>query len=89
MTKKEITRVFNKAEEGFIEEYLDNTECDGIGFWKEKRPVTLKGAVAFVRWQALQLNGEWNSEMLQEALVLLQKKAILIDTIKAKELLKG
>ena len=78
MTKAELTRVFNKAEEGYQERYLDNTECDGIGTWSAKRAVTLDGAVAFLRWQALFINGNWDSEMLGECFWLLGKKALLI-----------
>lgn len=84
MTKGNLTLVWEKADDPKFEipAYPDNnTECVGIAYWTEKRPVTLVGAVSLVRWQAANLLGGWNSEMLQETLIFLQKNAILLSSL--------
>ena len=83
MTKSDLTVVFESADDENFEVPCypeSNLECQGIANWTEKRPVTLVGAVALVRWQAKQFNGLWDSEMLQETLIYLQKKAILLSS---------
>lgn len=84
MTKDDLTLVYESAEdENFkIPAYPEmNTECHGIAYWTKKRPVTLVGAVALVRWQARNLLGGWNSDMLQETLIFLQENALLISSL--------
>ena len=83
MTKTDLTLVFESADDENFEVpcYPDNnSECWGISYWTEKRPVTLVGAVAIVRWQSMQLNGKWDCVELQATLILLQKKAILLSS---------
>ena len=83
MKNSELTLVFESADnEDFkVPAYPNfNSECDGIAYWEEKRPVTLVGAVALIRWQAMLMLGGWDSEMLQETLILLQKKATLLSS---------
>lgn len=85
MTKADLTLVYESADDKNFKvpgcpDY--NTECDGIAYWTKKRPVTLVGAVALVRWQAqLILGGGWDSDLLQETLIFLQDKAILLSSL--------
>ena len=84
MTKKELTLVYESADDPNFKtpKYPDiNTECHGIAYWETKRPVTLVGAVALVRWQAGRLVGGWDSDMLQETLLFLKEKAILLSSL--------
>lgn len=84
MTKKELTLVFESADDKNFKTpaYPDcNTECSGIAYWTKKRPVTLVGAVSLVRWQAGRLLGGWDSDMLQETLIYLQENAILLSSL--------
>lgn len=83
MTKNELTLVYEAADDEKFEvpAYPENNiECNGIAFWTEKRPVTLVGAVSLVRWQARLMLGGWDSLMLQETLIYLQQKAILLSS---------
>ncbi len=78
MTQKDLKLVLTEANNEDFDYPIGSTACEGIAYWAEKKMVTLSGAVSFLRWQAKQLNDEWDSEMLRESLVYLQKKAILI-----------
>lgn len=86
MTKADLTLVFESADdrENFkITPYPNNNmECTGIAYWTEKRPVTLEGAVSLVRWQAWTMGGFWDGAMLQETLIYLKDKAILLSSKK-------
>lgn len=84
MTKADLTLVYESADnKNFkVPAYPDiNTECHGISLWTAKRPVTLVGAVALLRWQACLMFGGWDSDELQTTLILLQEKAILISSL--------
>jgi len=86
MTKADLTLVYESAADrkNFkITPYPDsNMECTGIAYWKEKRPVTLEGAVTLLRWQAWTMGGFWDGAMLQETLIYLKDKAILLSSKK-------
>lgn len=77
MTKDELDIVFHRAHQP-VEDFANQAgACWQIAFWEEKKEVTTEQAAAFIRWQALQLNGEWNAEALREARDLLRRKAEL------------
>ena len=78
MNKAELARVYERAKRGPVEGNAIE-ELEGLAYWKERRPVTLEGAAAMLRWQALCLDGSWDYEALSECLGALGKKALLID----------
>ncbi len=83
MTKADLTLVYESADNKKfkVPAYPNiNTECHGIAYWTAKRPVTLVGAVALLRWQAKLMLGGWDSGELQTTLILLQEKAILLSS---------
>ena len=84
MTKSDLTLIFESADNKQFEVPAypnENLECLGIALWTgEKHPVTLVGAVSLVRWQAVTMLGTWDGEMLQETLIFLRDKAVLISS---------
>jgi hypothetical protein len=78
MTKEELDIVFHRANQPVENDNEKAGACDGIAFWKESKDVTLEQAAAFLRWQALQFNGEWNIEMLRDARACLRRRATLV-----------
>lgn len=79
--KREITAVVNRAMVGPMPEG-NAAALDGCAYWGKdgegKHYVLFADAVAFVRWQALMLNGEWDREMLDEATWALGKHAYIV-----------
>ena len=79
MTKQEIAKVYQAAQQ-ITTTNEDLCAWDDVCDWTEKHYVTIKQGAALLRYQALQLNGEWNSEALRECFWILSKKTILVDT---------
>ncbi len=78
MTKEELDIVFHRAHQP-VENYQEKAfALFGVAKWTEKKEVTLEQAAAFMRWQALQINGEWNTEELREVRWCLRHKTDLI-----------
>jgi len=44
----------------------------------DKKYCTIKQVAALLRWQALQLNGEWDSEELDSIFKIAQKKFLVL-----------
>jgi len=78
MIKAELDIVFHRASQPVENVSEKAGACWEISFWERKREITTEQAAAFLRWQALQINGEWDAEALREALDLLRRKADLI-----------
>ena len=78
MTKEELDICFHRAHQPVENSNEKAGACDGIMYWKEKQEVTVEEAAAFLRWQGLCLNGEWDRELLREARWCLRHKADLI-----------
>jgi hypothetical protein len=78
MNKNELDICFHRAHSQVENSTEKAGACDGIAFWEKKKEVTVEQAAAFMRWQALQLNGEWDAEALREARGYLRNKAELM-----------
>ena len=52
MTQKEVKLVLTEANNESYTYPVGSVKCDGIAYWSKKKPVTLAGAVSFLRWQA-------------------------------------
>lgn len=79
MTKEELDICFHRAhqpvEDDFIKAAIPFEEAKREG---KRIEVTTEQAAAFLRWQALQLNGEWDMEALRDAREALRRKTDLI-----------
>jgi|GEM_PF-3555206 len=78
MTKNEVSKAFRVAK---TRTYSDDdlAAFSGCAYWKKKHHVTLAQAAAYLRYQALQFDGEWDAEALKECFWVLSNKAILVD----------
>jgi hypothetical protein len=75
MTKEELDLCFHRAHQE-VEDFAVKAAIP----WEDgkKVEVTTEQAAAFLRWQALQLNGEWDAEALKDARWCLCTKTELI-----------
>jgi hypothetical protein len=75
MTKHEFNRVFELANTNTDFSKVDTEVLFGCGL-PDFQPVTctIQCAAAFIRWQALQLNGEWDSVALNECRQIFRNK---------------
>ena len=80
MTTKEFQVSFAIANDSAIDlTDVDNTNHFGFGL-RDFAPVhtTLRAVAKTIRWQALQLNGEWEAAALDEVAKLGKKKFIIL-----------
>jgi hypothetical protein len=59
-----------KTEKG---ELSESAPLDGIALHGERRMVSMAGAVSFIRWQALQFDGLWDTEELERCAVCFRR----------------
>lgn len=82
MTKAEISRALLLAQNpGNIDfSKVDQSSFEGCALpdFQGPKVVTINQAAAFLRWQALQLNGEWDAKELQNCFLLLRKEFLLL-----------
>lgn len=87
VNQKEIALIVKKAEQGpmvriddgLVEMWGQLDVTSGCAFPEfPKKGITLKCAVTFLRYQAVNLFGGWNPEELAECCWLLQKKFFLV-----------
>ena len=80
MTRREFVGLVAKAEKARFPEnlaLLAGTAADVIAAYP--RPVlSLNGALALIRWQAVNLNGSWDEEALNEVF-LFMRPAVVAD----------
>jgi hypothetical protein len=68
MTKQELQSAFTIANDSSVDlSEVDNSNHDGFGL-REFKPVhtTLRAVAKTIRWQAQQLNGDWDAKALDE-----------------------
>ncbi|MBU0959519.1 MAG: hypothetical protein KKB31_06240 [Nanoarchaeota archaeon] len=61
----EANNIYYQSDEEAVDALEQSSNLDGIALHNERRMVTKIGAIAFIRWQALQFNGNWNNEELE------------------------
>jgi hypothetical protein len=64
MTRSDFLNLIRAArtEKGDLSE---SASLDGIALHRERRMVSRAGALAFIRWQALEFSGSWDQEELE------------------------
>ncbi len=83
MTRKEAQAAYalaNDPQQTFTA--VDTGIFDGFGL-PEFKPVhvTLRQVAALMRWQALQMNGEWDHTALTEVIELGRARFLILDTV--------
>lgn len=83
MDAKDFKRVFNEANNDGIDwelEYYKIGILTGCGL-SDFKPVhvTLRTAAAHVRYQCMQMNGEWNEEAVNDCRDIFRKKVSLLN----------
>lgn len=79
MTKAEMTKAVELAKTRKVSVPTDLTVFDGFGF-RDYKPVyvTLDAVAALVNWQALQFNGTYDPEAINEIAIVGRKKFQII-----------
>jgi hypothetical protein len=79
MTKDEMKQALTLAKTRKVKEPTDISIFAGFGL-RDFEPVnvTLDSVAALISWQALQFNGEWDAEALNEIAIAGRKKFIII-----------
>jgi hypothetical protein len=82
MTKAEFKQAFAIADSKVDLSNVDDTVLDGCGL-PDFQPVavTLEAVAKHLRWQARYLNGQWDSEALDECHAILRRKAQIVQTV--------
>ena len=78
MNKREIKLVVDEVRMGKMYEKVSIDSLDGCAYFQEKKKIRKEVIVQFLRWQALNLDGSINDEMLTEAVDCLSKNIIMI-----------
>jgi hypothetical protein len=70
MNRKQFIELVKEAEKGSV--YKDEVDLweqlkpfDGLALHKERRMATKNSAISFIRYQALQMNGNWDWDELE------------------------
>lgn len=82
MTRQEANAAFAIADNKEISLYpdVDTSIFDGFGLAGfGPVHVTLRQVAALMRWQALQFNGQWNAEALDEVVKLGRTRFMILD----------
>jgi hypothetical protein len=88
MTRQETNAAFAIADNQEISLYpdVDTSIFDGFGL-RDFQPVyvTLRQVAALMRWQALQFNGEWNAEALNDVVKVGRTRFLILsgETVQA------
>lgn len=81
MTIEQLQKAFAIANDRNVDlSNVDDTNLFGFGL-PTFAPVytTLQAVAKVIRWQALQFNGQWNAEALNEVAQLGRKKFLILD----------